>query len=203
MPRTNCVAIISPVALAVSTVLVWVKDFNAGAFLSAASILGVGLVALVGTVVREGWKVWADFKKKRAQLNIELEELNKGSLSKQLEDFRRTTEERDASVAGRLEDANRKLHEERNARQSDRLNLERLTGELQVTATMLTEANKRIGEMNGHMDESNARITKLMADLEKSRMEREELAAKIGHQVMANSDAIVDLQRHAPGGDGP
>jgi hypothetical protein len=87
-PHLHFPHLVPAVALAASNLAAWLRDFNAGAFLSAASLLVLGGIALIGTALDRGLAQYSRYRKARVQLDLEVEELRKGSLSAQLEAMR-------------------------------------------------------------------------------------------------------------------
>jgi chromosome segregation ATPase len=186
-PHLHFPHLVPAVALAASNLAAWLRDFNAGAFLSAASLLVLGGIALIGTALDRGLAQYSRYRKARVQLDLEVEELRKGSLSAQMEDMRAEMAASCAALAARLEDANAKLHDERRARQADALDKQRLHDELKLVMDMLDEAKSQVAAVN-------AQLAQVRGELDVAIRKNIELSARLSNRVAANTEAIQAIQ---------
>ena len=126
-----------------TNVAAWLKDFNAGAFLSAVTFVGLGAIALFGEGRRRLRKIRdddrtqaaeteANLRRREAQLQVEIDEIKKGSLSAQIEAFRKESQaaaeaaaETIAFLKERIVAANEKIHQANRDRQADNLDNQR------------------------------------------------------------------------------
>jgi Mg2+ and Co2+ transporter CorA len=173
------------IALAVTNVAAWLASIDLGVVASSVSLLIIAL----GTALAVGYQKFTDAKieatRKKTMLDIELskarEEAAKGSLQASINQQTDIIKQ----IQVRLEDANDKLHKEKNERQASEL---RHTEELQRLTERHTEESNRLTE---HIKIMTAEVHELRDEVRQERATRQ--------MYQKQYEELLRNQRELPG----
>jgi Skp family chaperone for outer membrane proteins len=172
--------IVAFLALGASNALAWAQSFNAGALAAGLTTLGLALVGLAAYALKQIGPAWTEYTlaktRAAAELQVQLDKLNEGTLSRQL-----------AALKGDTEKLRQSLHESRNEASTERLRHHEETGRLTEQLRTTTE------ELRATRDELHATRDELRAAHDENRRLLVEVH-RIGHRVEGNAADIAELK---------